>query len=79
MFSYKTHFLIGNFFFVDRTLAVGAEVYKLEITVTNKGDDAYNTKLYVSIPKGINVKRMFQVDGEDVSSKNESQKRVCKL
>lgn len=36
----------------------------------NKGDDAYNAKLYVTIPKGIKIGRIFtlrDVDGEDVS------------
>lgn len=53
-----------------RTLAVGAASYKLEVTVSNKGDDAYNAKLYVTIPKGIKIGRIFTVrnlDGEDVS------------
>lgn len=55
--------------FVDSTLAVGAEVYSLELTVKNKGDDAYNAKLYVTIPKGIKVGRIFRLlsDAEDVS------------
>ncbi|KAJ7389987.1 integrin [Desmophyllum pertusum] len=50
-----------------RTLAVGAAIYKLEVTVKNKGDDAYNAKLYVTIPKGIKIGRIFtfRVDGED--------------
>lgn len=49
-----------------RTLAVGAEVYKLEVTVKNKGDDAYNAKLYVDIPKGISKRQrgVFRVDGD---------------
>ena len=71
--NYQTQFLIGNLFLVDRTLAVGAEVYRLEITVKNKGDDAYNTKLYVTIPKGIKVKK---VEGGDVSCKDELQERI---
>lgn len=53
-----------------RTLAVGAASYKLEVTVTNKGDDAYNAKLYAKIPKGIKIGRIFtvrNVDGDDVS------------
>lgn len=36
----------------------------------NKGDDAYNAKLYVTIPKGIKIGGIFtlrDVDGEDVS------------
>ena len=55
---------------VKRTLAVGAETYKLEVTVKNKGDDAYNAKLYVTIPKGIKRGRIFTLrdaEGEDVS------------
>lgn len=58
------------FSFVKRTLAVGAETYKLEVTVKNKGDDAYNAKLYVTIPKGIKIGRIFTLrdgEGEDVS------------
>lgn len=38
--------------------------------MSNKGDDAYNAKLYVTIPKGIKIGRIFTVrnlDGEDVS------------
>lgn len=52
-----------------RTLAVGAASYKLEVTVTNKGDDAYNAKLYVTIPRGIKIRRIFtvrNVDGDEV-------------
>lgn len=60
-----------RFSFVKRTLAVGAETYKLEVTVKNKGDDAYNAKLYVTIPKGIKRGRIFSLrdaEGEDVST-----------
>jgi len=41
----------------------------LKVTVKNKGDDAYNAKLYVTIPKGIKIGRIFTSDaeGEDVS------------
>ena len=48
---------------------MSAEVYKLEVTVKNKGDDAYNAKLYVDIPKGISVlqRGVFRVDGDKVS------------
>ena len=59
-----------NFSLVKRTLAVGADTYKLEVTVKNKGDDAYNAKLYVTIPKGIKIGRIFTLrdtEGEDVS------------
>ena len=56
------YFLLGN-----RTLAVGAVIYKLEVTVRNKGDDAYNAKLHVIIPKGIKIRNVFRVLGDDVS------------
>lgn len=61
---------LNAFSFVKRTLAVGAETYKLKVTVKNKGDDAYNAKLYVTIPKGIKIGRIFTLrdaEGEDVS------------
>ena len=52
---------------------MGAKVYKLEVTVKNKGDDAYNAKLYVDIPKGISVRPrgVFRVEGDKVSCENE--------
>ena len=52
---------------------MGAEVYKLEVTVKNKGDDAYNAKLYVDIPKGISVRQrgVLRVDGDKVSCEND--------
>lgn len=50
---------------------MGAKVYKLEVTVKNKGDDAYNAKLYVDIPKGISVSSVFRVDGDKVSCEND--------
>jgi len=42
----------------------------LEVTVRNKGDDAYNAKLYVTVPKGIEKGRIFTLhdaEGEVVS------------
>jgi len=62
-----------------RTLAVGAEVYKLEVTVKNKGDDAYNAKVYVTIPKGINVGKIFRVLGEDKDRLGKPSVEVTKL
>ena len=59
-----------SFSSVKRTLAVSAETYKLEVTVKNIGDDAYNAKLYVTIPKGIKIGRIFTLrdaEGENVS------------
>lgn len=47
-----------------RTLAVGAKNYKLAVTVKNEGDDAYNAKLFVTIPKGIKIGKIFSVDKE---------------
>ena len=55
------------FLLVDRTLAVGADIYRLEVTVRNKGDDAYNAKLHVIIPKGVKIRNVFRVLGDDVS------------
>ena len=37
----------------------------------NEGEDAYNAKLYVTVPKEINIGRVFtlrDVEGEDVST-----------
>ena len=60
---------------------MGAEVYKLEVTVKNKGDDAYNAKLYVDIPKGISVRQrgVFRVDGDKVSCGKDSHKKTIAL
>lgn len=60
---------------------MGAEVYKLEVTVKNKGDDAYNAKLYVDIPKGISVpeRGVFRVDGDKVSREKDRNKKTIAL
>ena len=50
--------------FVVRTLAVGAEIYKVNVVVRNTGDDAYNAKLYVVIPKGINRRAVLDTSAE---------------
>lgn len=47
-----------------RTLAVGAAIYRLDLTVKNKGDDAYNAKLMVTIPKGIKTRNILKVVGD---------------
>ncbi|XP_074622012.1 integrin alpha-6-like isoform X1 [Acropora palmata] len=44
-----------------KTLAVGAELYTLELSVKNKGDDAYNAKLKVTIPKDITIRNIFKL------------------
>lgn len=48
-------------YLLNRTLAVGAELYRLELTVKNKGDDAYNAKLKVTIPKDVTIRNIFKV------------------
>ncbi|KAK2570174.1 Integrin alpha-6 [Acropora cervicornis] len=45
----------------QKTLAVGAELYTLELSVKNKGDDAYNAKLKVTIPKDITIRNIFKL------------------
>ena len=57
------------FIFVDvlnRTLAVGAKLYRLELDVKNKGDDAYNAKLKVTIPKDVTTGNIFKFVGGKV-------------
>ena len=54
-------------FLFYRTLAVGAEIYRLEVTVKNTGDDAYNAKVDVTIPKGISVRNILKVQWDKVS------------
>ena len=53
-------------FSFNRTLAVGAAIYRLDLTVKNKGDDAYNAKLMVTIPKGIKTRNILKVVGDKV-------------
>ncbi|PFX21368.1 Integrin alpha-6 [Stylophora pistillata] len=47
-----------------KTLAVGAKNYKLTVTVKNDGDDAYNAKFFVTIPRGMQIGKIFSVDKE---------------
>ena len=52
---------LSLWYILNRTLAVGAERYRLELSVKNKGDDAYNAKLKVTIPKDITIRNIFKV------------------
>lgn len=52
----------------ELTLAVGEETYRLEVTVKNSGDDAYNAKVDVTIPKGINFLKILKVQWDKESS-----------
>ena len=52
---------LSLWYILNRTLAVGAELYTLELSVKNKGDDAYNAKLKVTIPKDITIRNIFKL------------------
>ncbi|XP_077427955.1 integrin alpha-M [Vanacampus margaritifer] len=51
-----------DFRFVNPTLLVAEENYfNMSITITNHGDDSYNTSLTMHYPPGISFSRMFQI------------------
>ncbi|XP_019735483.1 integrin alpha-M isoform X1 [Hippocampus comes] len=51
-----------NFKFLTPTLLVAEENYfNISITITNHGDDSYNTSLTMHYPPGLSYSRMFQV------------------
>ena len=52
---------LSLWYILNRTLAVGAELYTLELSVKNKGDDAYKAKLKVTIPKDITIRSIFKI------------------
>mgnify|MGYP000480073270 FL=1 len=52
---------LSLWYILNRTLAVGAELYTLKLSVKNNGDDAYNAKLKVTIPKDITIQSIFKI------------------
>lgn len=56
---------VNNFVILSRTLAVGAQDYELDLTISNSGESAYNTELMITVPQGVTHSSVFDASDAD--------------